>query len=159
MLLNSTFPADALERLRAQRLVALTQARAQPGAIAGRVFPKVLYGPSHPYGRVATEESIKAITRDDIVAFHTQYFQPGRALITVVGDVTAAGVKPVDREGAGGVAEGRRRGRPSPIRRCRRAPEDDDLPRRSAGRGAVDRRDRPSGAAAQHARLLRACRS
>ena len=50
MLLNSTFPADALERLRAQRLVALTQARAQPGAIAGRVFPKVLYGPAHPYG-------------------------------------------------------------------------------------------------------------
>jgi zinc protease len=95
MLLNSTFPAEALERLRAQRLVALTQARAQPGAIAGRVFPKVLYGASHPYGRVATEESIKAITRDDIVAFHAQYFQPGRALITVVGEVTAAGVKPV----------------------------------------------------------------
>ena len=95
MLLNSTFPADALERLRAQRLVALTQARAQPGAIAGRVFPKVLYGQTHPYGRVATEESIKAVTRDDIAAFHSQYFQPGRALITVVGDVTAAGVKPV----------------------------------------------------------------
>ena len=38
---NSTFPADALERLRAQRLVALTQAKAQPGAIAGRVFPRV----------------------------------------------------------------------------------------------------------------------
>ena len=95
MLLNSTFPVDALERLRAQRLVALTQARAQPGAIAGRVFPKVLYGSGHPYGRVATEESIKAVTRDDVVAFHSQYFQPGRALVTVVGDVTAAGVKPV----------------------------------------------------------------
>ena len=95
MLLNSTFPADALERLRAQRLVALTQARAQPGAIAGRVFPKVLYGNAHPYGRVATEASLKAITRDDIVAFHNQYFQPGRALVTVVGDVTAAGVRPV----------------------------------------------------------------
>jgi zinc protease len=94
MLLNSTFPADALERLRAQRLVALTQARAQPGAIAGRVFPKVLYGASHPYGRVATEESLKAVTRDDVVAFHAQYFQPGRALVTVVGDVTAARVKP-----------------------------------------------------------------
>ena len=95
MLLNSTFPADALERLRAQRLVALTQARSQPGAIAGRVFPRVLYGLNHPYGRVATEESIKALTRDDVVAFHGQYFQAGRALVTVVGDVTAAGVKPV----------------------------------------------------------------
>ena len=40
MLLNSTFPADALERLRAQRLVALTQARSQPGSIARNVFPR-----------------------------------------------------------------------------------------------------------------------
>ena len=94
MLLNSTFPADALERLRAQRLVAITQARSQPGAIAGRVFPTVLYGRNHPYGRAATEESIKALTRDDVVAFHAKYFQPGRALITVIGDVTAASVKP-----------------------------------------------------------------
>jgi predicted Zn-dependent peptidase len=94
MLINSTFPADALERLRAQRLVALTQARAQPGAIAGRVFPRVLFGTNHPYGRVSTDESIKAITRDDVVAFHGKYFQPGRTLITVVGDVTAATAKP-----------------------------------------------------------------
>jgi zinc protease len=95
MLLNSTFPPEALERLRAQRLVALTQARAQSGAIAGRVFPRVLYGPTHPYGRNATEESIKAITRDEVAAFHSQYFQPGRTLVTVVGDVTPASVKGV----------------------------------------------------------------
>ena len=68
------FPPTALERLRAQRLVALTQAKAQPGAIAGRVFPRVLYGAAHPFGRPATEDSLKAITRDDIVAFHAQLF-------------------------------------------------------------------------------------
>jgi zinc protease len=101
MLLNSTFPPDALERLRAQRLVALTQARAQPGAIAGRVFPRVLYGPSHPYGRVSTEQSIKALTREDVVKFHADYFQPGRALVTVVGDVTAAGVRPAVEKALG----------------------------------------------------------
>ena len=95
MLLNSTFPAESLERLRGQRLVSLRQARAQPGSIASRVFPRTLYGAEHPYGRFVTEESLKAITRDDIVAFHHEYFQPGRALVTVVGDVTAAGVKPI----------------------------------------------------------------
>ena len=95
MLLNSTFPAPGLERLRGQRLVALTQARAQPGAIASRVFPRVLYGDEHPYGKLVTEASLKAITRDDVVAFHKAYFQPGRALLTIVGDVTAAGVKPL----------------------------------------------------------------
>src|SRR6478735_3951874 len=95
MLLNSTFPADSLERLRAQRLVALTQARAQPGSIAARVFPRVLYGPTHPYGQTTTEESVKAITRDDVTAFHQAYFRPGRALISVVGDVQAGTVKAV----------------------------------------------------------------
>jgi zinc protease len=95
MLLNPTFPPDALERLRGQRLVALAQARAQPGAIAGRVFPRVLYGLAHPYGRVATESSVKALTRDDVVKFHADYFQPGRALVTVVGDVAAATARPV----------------------------------------------------------------
>jgi len=93
MLLNSTFPAEALERLRAQRLVALTQAKAQPSSIAGRVFPKVLYGTSHPMGQMVTEESYKAITRDDIVALYRTYFQPGRALIMVTGDVNPAGAR------------------------------------------------------------------
>jgi zinc protease len=93
MLLNSTFPADALERLRAQRLVALNQAKAQPGAISARVFPRILYGDAHPFGQPTTEESIAAITRADVVAFHQSYFQPGRALVTVVGDVKAPAVK------------------------------------------------------------------
>lgn len=94
MLVNPTFPAEGLERLRGQRLVALAQARSQPGAIASRVFPRVLYGDAHPYGRTATEETVKAITRDDIVALHKAYFRPGRALVTVVGDVSGAAVKP-----------------------------------------------------------------
>lgn len=90
MLLRSTFPAPALERLRAQRLVALTSAKAQPGAVASRVFPKVLYGADHPFGQIVTEETLKAITRDDVAAFAKNYFQPGRAAIVVVGDVTPA---------------------------------------------------------------------
>ena len=90
MLLHSTFPADALERLRGQRLVSLAQARMQPGAIAARVFPRVLYGPAHPFGQPVTETSVKAITRDDVVLFHEKLFKPGRALVTVVGAITPA---------------------------------------------------------------------
>ncbi len=93
MLLRSTFPAPALERLRAQRLVSLNSSKAQPGAIASRVFPKVLYGTEHPLGQLVTEETLKSITRDDVVAFHKAYFQPGRAAVVVVGDVTPASAK------------------------------------------------------------------
>lgn len=93
MMLNSTFPADALERLRGRTLVNLTQAKDQPTVVGAQVFAKILYGDAHPYGQRMTEASVKAITRDDIVAFQKAYFQPGRAVITVVGDVMPLKVK------------------------------------------------------------------
>lgn len=106
MLLNSTFPAPALERLRAQRLVQLAQANAQPGTIGSRVYSRVLYGADHPFGRTATEAMVKAVTREDIVAFHKAYFQPGRAIVTVVGDVNAATVKATLDQALAGWAAG-----------------------------------------------------
>ena len=99
MMLNSTFPADALERLRARTLVNLTQAKDQPAVVGGQVFSKVLYGDAHPYGQRTTEASVKAITRDDIVAFQKSYFQPGRAIITVVGDLTTMKAKAAVEKG------------------------------------------------------------
>jgi len=93
MLLNPAFPPEALERIRTQRLVALTQSRDQTSAVAARVFPRILYSDAHPFGQNVTEESLKAIVRDDVAAFHKAYFQPGRALVTVVGDVTAESAK------------------------------------------------------------------
>src|SRR5690242_17524555 len=92
-MLNSVFPAPALERLRGRTLVNLTQAKDQPVIVGSQVFNKVLYGSEHPYGQRSTETTVKAITRDDIVNFQKAYFQPGRAIITVVGDVTPAKVK------------------------------------------------------------------
>jgi zinc protease len=98
VLVNSTFPADALERQRALRLVALSQDRDRTGAISSVVFPKLLYGNAHPYGRSPTEQSIKSVTRDEVAAFYNSYFKPGRAIVVVVGDVTTADVKPtIDR--------------------------------------------------------------
>jgi zinc protease len=87
MLLNSTFPDSSLERNRARTLVALTQAKDQPNAIASNVFSKVTFGDDHPYGRVVSERTVKAITRDDVMSFAKSYFRPGRAIITVTGDI------------------------------------------------------------------------
>jgi zinc protease len=106
---NPTFPAAALERQRAQRLVALTQAKSQATAIAGTVFPRVLYGTGHPFGQATTEDTIKAITRDDLIALHKAYFKPWRALVTVVGDVNGAAAKAsVDKALAGWTGSGER---------------------------------------------------
>ena len=109
MLLHSTFPAPALERIRGRTLVQLQQAKDQPNAIAANVFSKVVFGNEHPYGRVTVETTVKAITRDDIVAFHAAYFRPGRAVVIVAGDVDPAAVKAAfDRAFAGWAAGGER---------------------------------------------------
>jgi zinc protease len=92
VLASSTFPADALERRRAQMLLSITQAKSQPRSIGANVFARMLYGDEHPYGRVADEQTVKSITRDDVVSFARAYFQPARAVITVVGDVEPASV-------------------------------------------------------------------
>jgi len=93
LLVNPSFPNDAIERYRARRLVSLTQAKDRTSSIAARVFPKVLFTEAHPYGRSVTEQSVQAITRDDIVSFAKAYFTPGHAIISVVGDVEPNDVK------------------------------------------------------------------
>lgn len=90
MLVNSTFPDSALERNRGRALVALTQGRDQPNTIAANVFSKVVYGDDHPYGRVVSDRTVKTITRADVVSFANAYFKPGRAVITIAGDIDPA---------------------------------------------------------------------
>src|SRR5829696_2633066 len=99
MMLNSTFPAEALDRLRGRTLVNLTQAKDQPVVVGAQVFNKILYGNAHPYGQRVTETSVKAVTRDDVVAFAKSYYQPGRAIITVVGHTTPPKAKAAIEKG------------------------------------------------------------
>ena len=92
VLLHPAFPAKELERLRLQRLAGLLRRADSAEAIAGVVFPKLLYGADHPYGRTDTPTSIKALTRDDVVAFYKSLFLPNNAALIVVGDVKADAV-------------------------------------------------------------------
>ena len=120
VLLHPSFPADAVERLRGQTLVQLTQAKDQPTVIANNVFLHVLYGDGHPYGHVQTEASVRAITRDDVVAFHRAYFQPGRAVISVDGRCRSRDGKDDDRESIRRLALGREPSGVFVSRGCRR---------------------------------------
>jgi len=61
------------------------------------VLPRLLYGLSHPYGRPGssrmrpnpgTVESVKAISRGDVVSFYEKVFNPANATLIVVGDTT-----------------------------------------------------------------------
>jgi zinc protease len=74
--------------------------------ISSQVFSKILYSEAHPYGQRTTEASVKSITRDDVIAFQKAYFQPGRAIITVVGDITSLKAKASVEKGLAAWAKG-----------------------------------------------------
>lgn len=84
------FPQASLERLRANQIAALRRAKDQPTYLAGRVLANALYGAGHPYERTTTEQSVAAITRDDLVAFHDAYVRPQNVKFVVAGDITPA---------------------------------------------------------------------
>jgi zinc protease len=84
-----TFPAALLERERERTVQGLREALVRPEAIVQRTFSALAY-PTHPYGRSPTPESIAAIGRDDLVAFHRQRFGADRAVVSMIGAITRA---------------------------------------------------------------------
>jgi predicted Zn-dependent peptidase len=87
--LRPAFPASELELLRTQTLSGLALEKSQPAAIAARAFAKALYG-DHPYGRREDENSVRAITRADLVEFHQRHVKPSQAVLVIAGDLEAA---------------------------------------------------------------------
>ena len=87
LLASPNFPVDVLERERTRGLASLKEAMTRPAFLADRQFNQSIYG-AHPYGRQTTSESLKAMTRDDLVAFHRDHYTAQAASIAIVGDVT-----------------------------------------------------------------------
>jgi zinc protease len=90
MLLHPAFPQASLDRIRQNSLAALKRSKDQPSYLARRVFVNAVWGAGHPYERTTTEQSLAAITRDDLVAFHGRYYRPQNVKVVVAGDVTPA---------------------------------------------------------------------
>jgi zinc protease len=92
---NPSFPENEFEGLRRRTLGGLLQQKANPGAIANTVYNRVLYG-AHPYGKSlsGSEQTLKALTRDDLVKFYETVYRPNNATLIVVGDMSRAALLP-----------------------------------------------------------------
>ncbi len=86
---HPAFAAEELERQREQLLSALKVSYQDPDYVAGAVVERLIFG-FHPYGKPGngTPDSVAALTRDDLVAFHKTWYHPNNTLVAIVGDVS-----------------------------------------------------------------------
>lgn len=102
-----TFPVSSFERERSRTLVGLAQEKQSPGTVAQKAFMRALYG-SHPYALDPTgdEESLKRITRDDLVNHYRRYYVGRNALMVIVGDLSENDAKRVAQKTIGALPAG-----------------------------------------------------
>ena len=91
-LINPTFPAEEIKRIKKQTLASIAQEENRPSSIAYRNIGKLLYGEDHPYGKPLTgsgiSSTISEITRDDIINVHQRAINPTNLTFAVAGDIS-----------------------------------------------------------------------
>jgi predicted Zn-dependent peptidase len=95
MVINSDFKQAELNKIKTQVLSGLEAAKNEPDAMLNNVTQMVNFGPNHPYGQIATEETVKSITLEKTKQYYQTYFRPNVAYMAIVGDVTMAEIKPL----------------------------------------------------------------
>ncbi|MBN1868097.1 insulinase family protein [Candidatus Sumerlaeota bacterium] len=86
MLRRPRFETEKLEIAKANRLEGIRRRNDEPGGIAQREFMRLLYGKKSPWARIEQPDTIRAVSRDDLVAFHARYFHPNNMILGVSGD-------------------------------------------------------------------------
>lgn len=99
------FDAAIFEREKTRTIAGLKEAMTRPDSIGGKAFWAAMY-PSHPYGRQATPESVAALNRDDLAAFHARYYNAANASITLVGDLSRQDAEKIAEAIAAGLPKG-----------------------------------------------------
>ena len=93
ILRNPVFDQTVLDRYRTDALSDMEQRNAATDGIEQREWQFLMYG-NHPctntYRR--TEQSVKSITREDLIAFHKKYFFPKNFIFAVAGDFKKADI-------------------------------------------------------------------
>lgn len=83
-----TFDEEELKKLKQQYQASVKSRRSRSMEIASALSRKVIYGMDNPLARRTSEKTIDAVTREDVIAFHSNYIRPNSASIAIVGDIT-----------------------------------------------------------------------
>lgn len=87
VVLNPSFKQEEIDLVKTQALDGLTYNLKQPGFLANYVASRYSFD-EHPVD--GTPDSIKGLTRDDLVGFHADRYVPSNAVLILTGDITQA---------------------------------------------------------------------
>ncbi len=91
---NPAFPQAEVDKYKSRTLSQFQFRRSNPQFLAQEQFNRAIYG-DHPASLVAAPaESVKKLTSQDLAAFHSTYYRPNNAILTIVGDVTMKEIMP-----------------------------------------------------------------
>ncbi len=93
---NSVFDAEELAREKEVVLEELRMNEDNPGRVNGKAMFREAYR-THPYGRpvIGYDNTIRSMTRDDLVAYFSRYYHPGNMVLVIAGDVDPAKARPL----------------------------------------------------------------
>ena len=87
---NATFPVDQLELSRQRALIALKLESDDPRRLGRKAFQQAIYPANHPFHTFPTEDSLKSITRTELVRFYQEHYRPDTTVLALVGDFDPA---------------------------------------------------------------------
>ncbi len=93
ILRNPAFPEDKIELAKIQQRDRIARRNDNPQGILMREFRRIIYGNDSPYARQPEYDTVNSITRDDLVRFHREFFQPENVILAVWGDFEAAAMR------------------------------------------------------------------
>jgi predicted Zn-dependent peptidase len=86
VLKSPQFSEDKIELAKVQANTGIARRNDDVGGITSREFNRLVYGYDSPLARMEEYATIDAITRDDLIAWHAQYYHPNNIYLGVVGD-------------------------------------------------------------------------
>ena len=86
ILRNPAFPEDKIKLAKELEKASISRRNDEPMGIARREAMKAVFGADHPMARHTEYATVAAVTRQDMIDFHGDWFHPDRMYLVVIGD-------------------------------------------------------------------------
>jgi zinc protease len=86
LLQHPAFPQDKIDLAKIAQRDAISRRNDYPSELASREFSRILLGRDSAYGHQKEYATVDSVNREDLIAFHRDYFQPENIILGACGD-------------------------------------------------------------------------